>query len=219
MTDYFHNELNAFRDEIIWYGRFALDMLKNAVSAFEAGDTKVGADVIRQKSYVSSQYERLYSKGILLLALHQPMAADLRFMSTSMDIITSSERIGRYGKDIAELVSAESEKYFLPEKLFEMGELTGKILGTIYNMYESGDVLLLSECAEIEDRVDTLYSEVYAELVSEIDERTISAAYGSACLMMNRYLERCSDHACRMGEKIYYMQTGKHVPLAEMKKD
>ncbi|HJJ69149.1 MAG TPA: hypothetical protein O0Y02_00780 [Methanocorpusculum sp.] len=216
MSDHFHAELASYKDEVIWYGRFALDVLKHSVSAFEAGDTRVASDIVRQKSYVSSQYEHLYGKGILLIALNQPMAADLRLISCAMDVVTSSERIGRYGKDIAELVSAETEKYFLPEKLYEMGELTGKNLEHIYNVFASDDLSLLKECASIEDTVDRLYHEVYAELVEQIEEKTVSVAYGSACLMMNRYLERCSDHACRMGEKMYYMQTGKHLPLAEI---
>ena len=216
MSDHFHAELASYKDEVIWYGRFALDVLKHSVSAFEAGYTRVASDIVRQKSYVSSQYEHLYGKGILLIALNQPMAADLRLISCAMDVVTSSERIGRYGKDIAELVSAETEKYFLPEKLYEMGELTGKNLEHIYNVFASDDLSLLKECASIEDTVDRLYNEVYAELVTQIEEKTVSVAYGCACLMMNRYLERCSDHACRMGEKMYYMQTGKHVPLSEI---
>ena len=216
MSDHYHAELASYKDEVIWYGRFALDVLKHSVSAFEAGDSRVASDIIRQKAYVSSQYEHLYGKGILLIALNQPMAADLRLISCAMDVVTSSERIGRYGKDIAELVSAETEKYFLPEKLYEMGELTGKNLEHIYNVFASDDLSLLKECASIEDTVDRLYNEVYAELVTQIEEKTVSVAYGCACLMMNRYLERCSDHACRMGEKMYYMQTGKHVPLSEI---
>ena len=216
MSDHYHAELASYKDEVIWYGRFALDVLKHSVSAFEAGDTRVASDIIRQKAYVSSQYEHLYGKGILLIALNQPMAADLRLISCAMDVVTSSERIGRYGKDIAELVSAETEKYFIPDKLYEMGELTGKNLEHIYNVFASDDLSLLKECASIEDTVDHLYNEVYAELVTQIEEKTVSVAYGCACLMMNRYLERCSDHACRMGEKMYYMQTGKHVPLSEI---
>ena len=216
MSDHYHAELASYKDEVIWYGRFALDVLKHSVSAFEAGDSRVASDIIRQKGYVSSQYEHLYGKGILLIALNQPMAADLRLISCAMDVVTSSERIGRYGKDIAELVSSETEKYFIPDKLYEMGELTGKNLEHIYNVFASDDLSLLKECASIEDTVDRLYHEVYAELVTQIEEKTLSVAYGCACLMMNRYLERCSDHACRMGEKMYYMQTGKHVPLSEI---
>ena len=133
MSDHYHAELASYKDEVIWYGRFALDVLKHSVSAFEAGDSRVASDIIRQKAYVSSQYEHLYGKGILLIALNQPMAADLRLISCAMDVVTSSERIGRYGKDIAELVSAETEKYFLPEKLYEMGSLPAKIW-SIYTM-------------------------------------------------------------------------------------
>ncbi len=217
MSDHFHADLSSYKDEVIWYGRFALDVLKHSVSAFEAGDFKVASDIMRQKGYVSSQYEHLYAKGILLIALNQPMAADLRLISCAMDVVTSSERIGRYGKDIAELIFPDAEKYFLPEKLYEMAELTGKNLEKIYNVFESGDLSLLSECADIEDTVDKLYHEVYEQTTVQIEEKAVSVAYGCACLLMNRYLERCSDHACRMGEKMYYMHTGKHLPLSEIR--
>ncbi len=106
MNTYFHVELDSYKSEVTWYGRFALTMLKNSLLAYESADLMIAADIIRQKEYVNNQYEMLNERGLLLIALNQPMAKDLRMISSCMDIVTSSERIGRYAKDITELVAA-----------------------------------------------------------------------------------------------------------------
>jgi len=215
MNDYFHLELDAYKNEVNWYGRFALALLKNSLMAFESTDLMIAADIIRQKKYVNNQYEILNERGILLIALNQPMAKDLRTISSCMDIVTSSERVGRYAKDITELVAASIPEE-IPPSLHRMGEAAVSILNDVYTAFESGDVSRLQGCARIEDEIDHLYAALYKEIVTAMEEGRMTIPFGSACHMVNRYLERCGDHACRMAEKVYYMQTGKRVPLEEM---
>ena len=214
MNAYFHVELDSYKCEVTWYGRFALTMLKNALMAFESADKKIAEDVIRQKNYVTNQYDILGERGILLIALNQPMAKDLRLISSCMDVVTSSERIGRYGKDIAELIYDYDTRQ-IPPQLHQMVKATISILEIMYNAFESDDVSGLAECAEIEERIDELYKILYANLVSAMEAGIMTIPFGSACHLVNRYLERCADHACRIGEKVYYMETGKRVPLEE----
>ncbi len=215
MNDYFHLELDAYKNEVNWYGRFSLALLKNSLMAFESTDLMIAADIIRQKEYVNNQYEILNERGILLIALNQPMAKDLRTISSCMDIVTSSERIGRYAKDITELVVA-SRPADIPPALHREGEAAVSILNTVYTAFESGDVSLLHGCVKIEEEIDTLYASLYKELVAAMESGRMTIPFGSACHMVNRYLERCGDHACRMAEKVYYLQTGKRVPLEEI---
>ncbi|MDO5845122.1 MAG: PhoU domain-containing protein [Methanocorpusculum sp.] len=207
MNSSFHAELDSYKNEVCWYGRFALGMLKSALSAFESGDEKIAADIIRQKEYLSNQYEMLNERGILLIALHQPMATDLRIISCCMDTAASSERVGRYAKDIAEVVKDSSEREF--SELRDMGNMTVKILDAVYGVFESGDLAMLKDCIDIEDKIDSLYDEIYENCLKQTD----SFRYAGAALLVNRYLERCADHACRMGEKVYYMRTGKRLQL------
>ncbi|MCK9314423.1 MAG: phosphate signaling complex protein PhoU [Methanocorpusculum sp.] len=218
MNAYFHVELDSYKCEVTWYGRFALTMLKNALLGFESADRKIAEDVIRQKNYVTNQYDILGERGILLIALNQPMAKDLRLISSCMDVVTSSERIGRYGKDIAELIFDYDVRQ-IPPQLHQMVEATISILEIMYNAFESDDVSRLADCVKIEERIDELYASLYADLVSSMENGTISIPFGSACHLVNRYLERCADHACRIGEKVYYMETGKRVPLEESGSD
>jgi phosphate transport system protein len=215
MNNYFHVELDSYKSEVTWYGRFALTMLKNSLMAFESADEKMAEDVVRQKDYVTNQYEMLGERGILLIALNQPMAKDLRIISSCMDIVTSSERIGRYGKDIAELVKGMGVGQ-VPQKLHKMEKATISVLDTVYIAFESEDLSRLREVVTIEQKIDMMYKDLYTDLVSSMEDGSRSIPYGSACHLVNRYLERCSDHACRMGEKVYYMQTGKRVPLEDI---
>lgn len=215
MNTYFHVELDSYKSEVTWYGRFALTMLKNSLLAYESADLMIAADIIRQKEYVNNQYEMLNERGLLLIALNQPMAKDLRMISSCMDIVTSSERIGRYAKDITELVAASIPSE-IPPGLHREGEATISILNEVYTAFESGDISRLHGCAEIEEEIDHLYAALYKEIVSAMENGKITIPFGSACHLVNRYLERCGDHACRMAEKVYYLQTGKRVPLEEI---
>ena len=216
MNEYFHLELGSYKDQVNWYGRFALGMLKNSLMAFETVDREVAADVVRQKEYIASQYDLLNERGVLLIALNQPMASDLRSIACSLDMITSSERVGRYGKDIAELIVQFTDREHVPEisgLLAEMGEKTITMLDIVYNAFATGDSTQVSSLSHIEDEIDRMYDHVYEACVAAMEQDVSVVPQCSAYHMINRYLERCADHACRMGEKVYYMQTGKRMSI------
>ncbi|MDU9376684.1 Phosphate-specific transport system accessory protein PhoU [Methanocorpusculaceae archaeon Sp1] len=216
MNEYFHLELGSYKDQVNWYGRFALGMLKNSLMAFETIDREVAADVVRQKEYIASQYDLLNERGVLLIALNQPMAADLRLIACSLDMITSSERVGRYGKDVGELlVQFENRDHVarLASQLSKMGTITVSMLDVVYNSFATGDTESLSALSAMEEEVDQMYDVIYADCVAAMEADVSVVPQCSAYHMINRYLERCADHACRMGEKVYYMQTGKRVAI------
>ncbi|HJJ97415.1 MAG TPA: phosphate uptake regulator PhoU [Methanocorpusculum sp.] len=216
MNEYFHLELGSYKDQVNWYGRFALGMLKNSLMAFETVDREIAADVVRQKEYIASQYDLLNERGVLLIALNQPMATDLRVIACSLDMITSSERVGRYGKDIGELVVQFRDRAHvvpLAKQISEMGGVTTSMLEIVYNSFAAGEVASLGSLAGMEESVDGMYSVIYDDCVAVMEQDVSVVPQCSAYHMINRYLERCADHACRMGERVYYMQTGKRVSI------
>ena len=68
MNESFHLELGSYKDQVNWYGRVALGMLKNSPMAFKTVDREIAADVVRQKEYIASQYDLLNERGVLLIA-------------------------------------------------------------------------------------------------------------------------------------------------------
>ena len=216
MNEYFHLELGSYKDQANWYGRCALGMQKNSLLAFETVGREIAADVVRQKVYIASQYELLNDRGVLLIALNQPMATDLRIIACSLDMITSSERVGRYGKDIGELVVQFTDREHvapIAKQLTGMGDLTSSMLEIVYNCFAAGETDPLSSLSDMEESVDGMYDVIYDDCVAAMEQDVSVVPQCSAYHMINRYLERCADHACRMGEKVYYMQTGKRVSI------
>ena len=216
MNEHFHLELGSYKDQVNWYGRFALGMLKNSLMAFETIDREVAADVVRQKEYIASQYDLLNERGVLLIALNQPMATDLRVIACSLDMITSSERVGRYGKDIGELLVQFTDREHvapLAKQISSMGDVTSSMLEIVYNSFAAGETESLASLSDMEESVDGMYNVLYDDCVAAMERDVSVVPQCSAYHMINRYLERCADHACRMGEKVYYMQTGKRMSI------
>ena len=191
-------------------------MLKTPQRAVERVDREIAAVVVRQKEYLESQYDLLNERGVLLIALNQPMATDLRIIACSLDMITSSERVGRYGKDIGELVVQFTDREHvapIAKQLTGMGDLTSSMLEIVYNSFAAGETDPLSSLSDMEDSVDGMYDVIYDDCVAAMEQNVSVVPQCSAYHMINRYLERCADHACRMGVEVYYMQTGKRVSL------
>ena len=183
---------------------------------FETVDCGIAADFSRQKEYFACQYDLLKKRGVLLIALTQPMATDLRIIACSLDMITSSERVGRYGKDIGELVVQFTDREHvapIAKQLTGMGDLTSSMLEIVYTSFAAGETDPLSSLSDMEESVDGLYDVIYDDCVAAMEQDVSVVPQCSAYHMINRYLERCADHACRMGEKVYYMQTGKRVSI------
>ncbi|MCZ9312690.1 MAG: phosphate uptake regulator PhoU [Methanocorpusculum sp.] len=216
MNEYFHLELGSYKDQVNWYGRFALGMLKNSLMAFETIDREIATDVVRQKEYIASQYDLLNERGVLLIALNQPVATDLRLIACSLDMITSSARVGRYGKDIGELIVQFTDREHvtpIAKEITEMGDVTNSMLEIVYNCFATGEIEPLGSLSTMEKSIDEMYKVIYDDCVTAMGQYVSVVPQCSAYHMINRYLERCADHACRMGEKVYYMQTGKRTSI------
>ncbi len=215
-------ELEAYKDQVCWYVRFNSGMLKNSLIAFENKDMTIAIDILRQKEYIVSQYEILHERGILLIALYQPVASDLRTIACCLGMITSAERAGRYGKDIAELITGEGlldNNTHVPDvvgKLIKTGNETVSMINLVCNCFTSGDTSLLLTLSESENLIDYSYLEIYKSCIKAMKTDTSVIESFCAYLLINRYIERCGDHACRMGELVFYMQTGKKVNIDDI---
>jgi phosphate transport system protein len=147
-----------------------------------------------------------------LIALHAPVARDLRTITTSLKISTDFDRIGRYSKDIAEIslkVGAESPT--LPEKLgnlTRMADLTIHMVDTVIRAFVNRDAESVRDIGKFDDAVDDMHDELFDELVKLMDNRTLKVSQGAQYILVSRYLERIADHAVNVGNRVVYMVTG-----------
>ena len=109
MAEKFHTELQQLKQDTLAMARFARDMLSDSLQALAAQDEVRAKEVTSRKKQIRETTIELEERTYHLIALYQPMAKDMRVIACTLKIITSAERIGRYGKDIANMVKHVTE--------------------------------------------------------------------------------------------------------------
>ena len=218
MAQKFHNELKRLKDDVMAMSLLAGDMLTKAVQALKILDINLAEIVISQKDSLADNDERIETNALKLMTLYQPMAKDVRTIACILKVITYLNRIGRYGKDIAK-VTLEIQKESQVAKLVNipnMASLVGQMIDDVLNAFNTGDLsrIDVKSLTERDDDLDAMRYSIFRECISYMleDPRTITIC--SNYIMVARYLERCGDHACKMAEKIWFMETGKRVEIS-----
>jgi phosphate transport system protein len=147
-----------------------------------------------------------------LLALHAPVARDLRTITADLEIASDLDRIGRYSKDIAEIVRdlAPEERRHLMEvpEIDRMRDLTVQIVRTATSAYQSGSADIARRVESDDNEIDRLHEAVFRQLVGRIADNSITPTAGASLILVNRYLERMADHAVNIGSHVEYLWTG-----------
>ncbi len=147
-----------------------------------------------------------------LIALHAPVARDLRTITTSLKIVTDLDRIGRYARDIAEIALEQQKQGKAPpreeEQLKRMSDLTIHMVDTAVRAFTRHDAASVRDIAEFDNAVDDLYEAIYQDLLTQIGKGTLSPETGVQYILVCRYLERIADHAVNVGHRVVYMVTG-----------
>ena len=218
MAQKFHQELNLLKNDVMAMGLLAGDMLSKAVQAFKTLDINLAEIVISQKESLADNDDKIETSALKLMTLYQPMARDVRTIACILKVITYLNRIGRYGKDIAK-VATEIQKESHIAKLVNipnMALLAGQMIDDVLNAFNTGDLsrIGVKSLTERDNNLDAMRYSIFRECISYMleDPRTITIC--SNYIMVARYLERCGDHACKMAEKIWFMETGKRVEIS-----
>jgi phosphate transport system protein len=218
MSEKFHSEMAETKQQVIALGHLAVSMLRDGMGALETDDTDLASRVREKKKELSDQVNLLEEEMYRLIALYQPVAKDMRMIACSLRVISSSERIGRYGKDIANVVLNTASDTRFPHlitglSLPLMADQVISMINDSLEAYETEDLDLVASHSERDDDVDALRHTIFRDAITYMmeDPRTITKC--TNYLMIARYLERCGDHACKIAEKVHYMVTGDHIDI------
>lgn len=147
-----------------------------------------------------------------ILALHAPVARDLRTITADLEIASDLDRVGRYSKDIAEIVrdlpKRSASAFVAVPSLREMGELTRRMFAKVTTAYLHRDAEAVRDIEEDDNAVDALHEQIFRTLVGRIADQTLSPGTGASLILVNRYLERLADHAVNVGGHVEYMVSG-----------
>jgi len=206
METHFQQELNKLKENLLKMAGLAEQAISNAVEALVQRNTSLAEKAIKEDEKIN-QMEILIDEWCLkLLALHQPMAADLRFITSAMRINIELERIGDLAVNIAErVISLNQEPQLKPYiDIPRMAEITQAMVKDVLDAFVNGDTNLARAVCERDDQVDALNDQVFRELLTYMmaDPKTITRAVH--LIIVSRCLERIADHTTNIAEGVIF---------------
>jgi phosphate transport system protein len=215
MAEKFHIELENLRQDTLAMARFARDMLNESLQALAEQDVERAKEIVSRKKQVRETTIALEERTYQLIALHQPMAKDMRVIACTLKIITSAERIGRYGKDIANMVKhiKGQPEFVQPLPLSHMAKQVIAMIDDTLVAYETENLERIAGLSFRDDAVDSLWHSIFRETLTFMMENPKLITRSTYSIMVARYLERSGDHACRMAENVHYMVTGERIEI------
>jgi phosphate transport system protein len=207
METHFQQELNELKSELLRMAGLVERAIGNAIEALVKRDTPLAEKTIREDAQINELEINIDERCLKLLALHQPLAADLRFITSAMRINIELERIWDLAVNIGErVISLNQEPQLKPYiDLPDMAEITKKMLRDVLDAFVNGDAPLARSVCERDDQVDGLNDQVFRELLTYMlsDPQTITRAVH--LIIVSRCLERIADHATNIAEGVIFM--------------
>jgi phosphate transport system protein len=213
MVRHFHEELEALKQTLLAMGGLVEDQIRLSVRALVERDEALARRVIERDRQVNAYDVEVDEKCVELLALHQPAAGDLRFITTAMKIVTDLERIGDQAVNIAQrVIELSREPQLKPYiDLPRMAEKAERMVKESLDAFVARDTGLARQVCGEDDAVDALKEQIFRELLTFMmeDPKTIPRAI--RLILVSRFLERVADHATNIAEMVIYMVESKMV--------
>jgi phosphate transport system protein len=213
MQTHFHDELEALKQTLLAMGGLVEDQILRVMTALVERDSELAQEVIDRDREVNVYDVEVDEKCVELLALHQPKARDLRFITTAMKIVTDLERIGDQAVNIAQrALELNREPQLKPYiDLPRMATSAQRMVRESLDAFVSRDTELARRVCAEDAEVDALKEQIFRELLTFMmeDARTIPRAI--RLILISRFLERVADHATNIAEMVVYMVDSKMV--------
>ena len=211
MRNRFDEQLFELNKEIIEMGGMCEEMIASAAKALADGDLELASQVIKNGGAVDQMEREIESRCMKLLLHQQPVARDLRLISSALKMITDMERIGDQAEDIAEIVKHLKGHTMEEVKLIqEMAKETIEMVISSVDAFVKKDLDLAKSVLIRDDVVDNYFLEAKRDIISLVAENPEKGEFALDILMIAKYLERIGDHATNIAEWVIYCITGMH---------
>ncbi|OPY74392.1 MAG: hypothetical protein A4E64_02302 [Syntrophorhabdus sp. PtaU1.Bin058] len=209
----FDLELKELKEKILYEGGLVEKAIQNAIKALLERDSERAKSVIDNDDIINSNEIEVDELCLKLLALRQPAARDLRFITTAIKINYDLERIGDMAVNICERVQEINQEPQLKPYIDipKMAEIVQVMVKESLDSFVREDVQLALKVTRDDEQVDQLLDQIFRELLTYMmqDMRTISRA--TRLLFISKYLERMADHAVNIAELVIFMVEGKII--------
>ena len=206
-------ELETLKEKLLLMGARTEELISQAMRAFaerDADSAKLTMRIDRQVDQLELDIDQLCLK---ILARRQPVASDLRLITTTMKLVTDLERIGDLGVNVCERVIELSAEPPLPatQSVTRIAEAALAMLHDALDAFVAGNTELAEEVIERDGQVDSYYAQLFPELLQLMMKDSGSVFRATRLQSIAKYLERIADHATNIAEMVVFMVRGKDV--------
>jgi len=212
-VSHFQEELDQLKSRLLEMGGLAEDRMRTAVRALVDRDPALVDAVLTGDTPVNQLHIEIDSRCVKLLALHQPMAVDLRVVLSAVKINTDLERVGDLAVNIAEAAvrylahSPVKELIDIPR----MADIAHGMLRDALDAFVRRDTQLAQEVLNADDALDALKTQVFRELLTYMLQDPHKIEPSLDLILVSRHLERIGDHATNIAEDVIFMVSARDV--------
>jgi len=219
MAKHLERDLARLQRDLMTLASSVEEAIHKAIKSLETRHHTLAQQVIDGDEQIDRDENQIEEDCLKMLALHQPVAVDLRRITAALKINAELERMGDLAEDIAEraLHLAQLPPVTLPVKLQRMTDLTTSMVRQSLDAFVNLDVRLARTVCRMDDEVDRYNSEIIEELIAVMRASPNTVEAGISLFSATRHLERIADHATNIAEDVVYLAEGeiiRHRPRA-----
>ena len=210
---HFSRELEKIKKQILSLGAKVEEQVRMATQAVETHDAELAKQIIKSDFQIDEMEVEIEEECLKILALHQPVAVDLRFLIAVIKINNDLERIGDQAVNIAERVDVIA-KHDLSEFFFDytsMGEKVQQMLKMSLDALVNMDYDTAYNVVMLDDEVDQIKGDAYDRIKQAMSKHPDKIGYLINLLLISRHLERLADHTTNIAEEVIYLIEGEII--------
>lgn len=211
MRNRLNHQLTSLHDSLIAMGMLCEEGINTGVEALLTGNSAAAQQAIQCEKDIDQCERDIETLCMKLLLQQQPVARDLRAISSALKMISDMERIGDQAADIAEIIS-HMDMTSIPtaEHIGDMAQSAAKMVTDSVESFVKKDFNMAQSVIQYDDVVDRAFLAVRETLIELLRYNTTSAAQALDLLMIAKYLERIGDHAVNIAQWVIYSITGEY---------
>ncbi|MGC2492435.1 phosphate signaling complex protein PhoU [Candidatus Binatus sp.] len=208
-------ELSDLRTKVSQMGDLVIAQIESALRCLREHDVPGTRMIIEQDSNVNQMDIDLEEMCLQFLALHQPVARDLRLITAAMKVISELERIGDRVVNICEIVH-DRELTTSHTEVSQMGSLALAMVRDSLAAFSQADTSLVKQVFEKDKEFDALYGKTFAQLTATVAKDPDRVAHDTKLAFLSRDLNEISEHATNIAEVVMFMVDGKSLTHMDM---
>lgn len=205
----FDQQLKTLNEEMLYMGGLCKDTIQQTIESLMSGDKKKARSLNNMMSQITQQERSIENICLKLLMQQQPVARDLRTISSALKMVTDMERIGIQACEVAEIIAVGNVVRAVDKVDFqELSDEVSRMVQMAMTAYDKKDMKLADEVIKYDDVVDKLFCDIRSDLIEELRNDTNDAECFIDMLMIDKYFERIGDHAVNIARWVKFSITG-----------